>query len=366
MVGCGECVVVEPAHDCVHPGVDLIDPREMRLDDRPAGDVTHPNLFREFQRRKLPECAHAPHHGAPMARVDNPSSRSAVRVWVAGARPRTLPAAVVPVIVGVGAATGLTADGVVWWRAAAALLVSLSLQVAVNYANDYSDGVRGTDDVRVGPLRLVGSGVVAPRSVKLAAFACFGFAAVIGLALAVATTWWLLAVGAAAIAAGWFYTGGPRPYGYLGLGELFVFVFFGVVATVGTTYVAVETTSATAWIASIGVGCLACALLVINNLRDIPTDAASGKRTLAVRLGDARTRRLYIALIVLAFVVVVVVAFDRWQVVIALLAAGLAIPAVASVRRGARGLGLVAVLTQTGRLQLAYGVLFSIGLVSGS
>ena len=188
-----------------------------------------------------------------------------------------------------------------WWRVAAALLVSLALQVGVNYANDYSDGVRGTDDVRVGPTRLVASGLASPAAVKRAALASFAVAAVAGLAIALSTSLLLLLVGAAAIAAGWFYTGGPKPYGYLGLGEVFVFVFFGLVATAGTTYAANESVTALSLVMGSAVGALACALLVINNLRDIPTDREVGKKTLAVRLGERRTRWFYVALVGAAF-----------------------------------------------------------------
>ncbi|MGH9286851.1 MAG: 1,4-dihydroxy-2-naphthoate polyprenyltransferase, partial [Acidimicrobiales bacterium] len=230
------------------------------------------------------------------------------RVWLAGARPRTLPAAVVPVLVGTACVAGRAE--VVAWRAVAAGVVALALQVGTNYANDYSDGVRGTDrgDRRVGPLRLVGSGLRSPGAVKRAALTSFLVAGVAGLTLAIAVGWELLVVGALAIAAGWFYTGGPRPYGYLGLGELFVFVFFGIVATTGSAYVQEETLSGLALAASVPVGLLATALLVVNNLRDIPGDTASGKRTLAVRLGDRRTRWFYVALLVGAVVMVPVVA----------------------------------------------------------
>src|SRR5215213_9716078 len=226
--------------------------------------------------------------------------------WVVGARLRTLPAAVVPVAIGASVAAGQ--HGARWWTVLPALVVSLALQVGVNYANDYSDGVRGTDDVRVGPVRLVASGLATAGEVKRAAVAAFGVAAVAGLLLAATTSWWLLVVGAASVLAGWFYTGGSHPYGYLGLGEVFVFVFFGLVATVGTTYVALERIPGAAWWLGSGAGALACSLLVINNLRDIPTDRQVGKRTLAVRLGDRRTRILYVGLIVAAFVLVVVVA----------------------------------------------------------
>jgi|SRR5829696_6336429 len=287
-----------------------------------------------------------------------------VNRWILGARPRTLPAAVVPVAIGAGAAVG--EGDVVWWRVAVALVVSLALQVGVNYANDYSDGIRGTDDVRVGPPRLVASKLAAPPAVKRAALAAFAVAAVAGLALAVATSWWLLVVGAAAIAAAWFYTGGPRPYGYAGLGEVFVFVFFGLVATVGTTYVAVERITGLSVVMGSAAGALACALLVVNNLRDIPSDTAAGKRTLAVRLGDAATRRLYVALVAAAFALAVVGALWRWPVLVALVAVPLAVAPARTVLGAARGPALIAVLAGTGRLQLAYGALATLGLTLGA
>ena len=294
-------------------------------------------------------------------------NRQAGRVtnrWILGARPRTLPAAIVPVAVGTACAVGEPHP--VWWRAALALVVSLALQVGVNYANDYSDGVRGTDAERVGPVRLVASGLAAPSSVKRAAFAAFGVAAAAGLVLAIVTTWWLLVVGVAAIAAAWCYTGGPRPYGYAGFGELFVFVFFGLVATVGTSYVIAERLTSLMWVASIPVGLLACSLLIINNLRDIPTDRVSGKQTLAVRLGDARTRSLYTASMVVAAAAVVAVAvLWRWPAVLGLGAAVTAVPAVRLVRRGVAGRELIAVLGATGRTQLVFGLLFSIGIALG-
>jgi 1,4-dihydroxy-2-naphthoate octaprenyltransferase len=274
---------------------------------------------------------------------------------------------VVPVAVGAACAVGAAPAEVsaVWWRVAAALLVSLALQVGVNYANDYSDGVRGTDDVRVGPVRLVASGLASPSAVKRAALLAFGLAAVVGTVLAAVTTWWLLAVGAAAILAGWGYTGGPKPYGYLGLGEVFVFVFFGLVATVGTTFVVVESIPAVAWVAGAGVGALACALLVVNNLRDIPTDTVAGKRTLAVRLGDAATRRGFVGLLLLAFVCVAVAAIWRPAALLGLLALPLALTPMRTVLGGATGPALIPVLGATGKLQLAYGLAFAGGLALG-
>ena len=287
-----------------------------------------------------------------------------VKLWIAGARPRTLPAAVVPVVVGGAVAAG-GADPV-WWRLALALVVSLALQVGVNYANDYSDGVRGTDEVRVGPLRLVGSGLVPAKRVKAAAFVAFGVAAVAGGVLAVATTLWLVVVGLAAIAAAWFYTGGKNPYGYMGLGEVFVFVFFGVVATVGSTFVVIEELPSLSWLASIPVGALACALLVVNNLRDIPTDRDVGKRTLAVRLGDARTRSFYGVLVLLAGLFTVLSGVQRPAAVFGLFGVAAALPAWRVVRSGATGRDLIAVLGATGKAQLVFGATFAIGLLIGS
>jgi 1,4-dihydroxy-2-naphthoate octaprenyltransferase len=213
------------------------------------------------------------------------------RLWIAGARPRTLPAALAPVLV--GTAVAMWDGGAVWDRALLALVVALALQVGVNYANDYSDGIRGTDAERVGPVRLVGQGLAEPAAVKRAALLSFAVAGAAGLVLVLLSgLWWLLLVGAAAIVAAWTYTGGPRPYGYAGLGEVFVFVFFGLVAVGGTAAVQVGFISALAWVCGLGVGALSCAILVVNNLRDIPGDTVAGKRTLAVRIGDPATRRL--------------------------------------------------------------------------
>jgi len=285
---------------------------------------------------------------------------AALRHWVAGARPRTLPAAVVPVVVGSGVAAGY--DRFSAWRAALALIVALALQVGVNYANDYSDGVRGTDEVRVGPVRLVASGLARTRQVLAAAIACFAVAGVAGLVLAAVTSWWLLLVGAAALAAAWFYTGGSRPYGYRGLGEVSVFVFFGLVAVAGTAYVQIRTLDWLAVVAAAPVGLLACALLVINNLRDIPTDRQTGKRTLAVVLGDQRTRALYIGCILIPFCVAAALAPVAPLCLVALAAVPMAITPVRQVRRGVTGRGLILALGQTGRLQLAFGALLTLGL----
>jgi 1,4-dihydroxy-2-naphthoate octaprenyltransferase len=286
-----------------------------------------------------------------------------LRLWVAGARPRTLASAVVPVVVGLACAVGK--GGIVWWRFVAALVVSVALQVGTNYANDYSDGVRGTDTARVGPIRLVASGLASAGAVKRAAFLAFGVAALAGALLALAVGPQLLLVGAAAIAAGWFYTGGPKPYGYYGYGEAFVFVFFGVVATAGTTYVLVEHLTGLALAAGAAVGCVTCSLLVVNNLRDIPTDREAGKRTLAVRMGDRWTRRFYTTLVVAAFVIALLCVRARWPVVLTLLAVPAAVVPVRQIRNGASGRELIAVLGATARLQLSFGAAFALGLALG-
>jgi len=280
--------------------------------------------------------------------------------WLAGARPRTLPAAVVPVLVGTAVAS--SQGGTIWWRTAAALVVSVAIQVATNYANDYSDGVRGTDDERVGPVRLVAGGLASPRAVKRAAFCSFGVAGLVGLALAAAVGPELIVVGAACLAAGWFYTGGSRPYGYVGLGEVAVFLFFGVVATVGSAYVHLEHVSGLAVLASVPVGLLATALLVVNNLRDIPTDAASGKRTLAVRMGDHNTRVLYVVCVAGAFALVPPIAAARPAALVTFAALVLARKPVTAVLSGAARRDLVDVLVATGKLQLAFGLLLALGI----
>jgi 1,4-dihydroxy-2-naphthoate octaprenyltransferase len=282
------------------------------------------------------------------------------RQWLAGTRPRTLPAAVVPVLIGSGVALGY--DRFSWWRALLALVVALALQIGVNFANDYSDGVRGSDAKRVGPVRLVAAGLATPRHVLAAAFGCFLVAGAAGLALAAVTAWWLVAVGAACVAAAWFYTGGPRPYGYHGLGEVFVFTFFGVVAVAGTAYVQMDRFSWLGLAASVPAGLLACALLIVNNLRDIQGDTVAAKRTLAVRLGDARSRTAYLLTLVLAFCGAALIAIDRPLTLITAITVPLAWIPLRSVRAGASGPALVKALGQTGRLQLAFGIAFAIGL----
>jgi len=250
-----------------------------------------------------------------------------------------------------------------WTFALLSLVVSLALQVGVNYANDYSDGVRGTDDKRVGPLRLVGSGLVSPNAVKGAAFIAFGIAAVVGLIIALATSLWLVVIGAACIGAGWLYTGGPKPYGYMGLGELFVFVFFGLVATCGTMFAVTQHITLLCVYASVAVGSLAVALLVINNLRDIPGDTEVGKVTLAVRLGDKKTRSLYNLLFLACGVAIVLCAVSRRGSIVGLLGIAVAVPAIRTVRSGANGRELIAVLATTGKTQMASGLLLSLGLL---
>jgi len=266
----------------------------------------------------------------------------------------------VPVLIGSGVAAGYSRFS--WWRALLALVVALALQIGVNYANDYSDGVRGSDEKRVGPVRLVAAGLAPAGQVRLAAFGSFLVAGVAGLALAAVTSWWLLAVGVACVAAAWFYTGGPRPYGYIGLGEVFVFAFFGVVAVTGTAYVQMKSLSWLGLAAAIPPGLLACALLMINNLRDMRSDAQVGKRTLAVRLGDAKSRSAYVGALIVPFVIAVALAFFRPLTTLTVLVLPLLRAPVQSVRAGAVGPPLIRTLGQTGRIQLAFGVAFTIGL----
>jgi 1,4-dihydroxy-2-naphthoate octaprenyltransferase len=284
--------------------------------------------------------------------------------WIEGARLRTLPTAISPVLVGTGAAIG--AGTVAPLRALLALVVAVSLVIAVNFANDYSDGIRGTDDDRVGPLRLVGSRAAAPAQVRTAAIVGFAVAALAGLTLvSLSGQWWMIAVGAVCIAGAWFYTGGKRPYGYAGLGEVAVFVFFGPVAVLGTVLTQSGAPGPLAVVAAVGAGALTCAVLVANNLRDIPTDEIAGKRTLAVALGDADTRRFYAALVVLPFVLSAGSAVRSLPMLIGLLALPLAIGPVRRVLGGADGRKLIKVLGETGLVLLAWSVATAVGLALG-
>lgn len=284
--------------------------------------------------------------------------------WISGARPRTLPNAVAPVIAGTGAAAWL--HGAQWWKASLALAVSLCLIVGVNYANDYSDGIRGTDDERAGPLRLVGSKLAAPRSVLMAAIISLTLAAVAGLALALVSAPWLIAVGAACIAAAWGYTGGSRPYGYAGFGEVAVFVFFGLVAVLGTQYTQAHRIDFVGVTLAVATGALSTAVLVANNLRDIPTDAVTGKITLAVRLGDARTRVLYQGLLGLAGVLTLVLMAATPWCAAGLIAAPAAVRAAGPVRRGQGGRELIPVLRDTGLTMLVWSIAVAAALTFGS
>ena len=284
---------------------------------------------------------------------------TALSIWVAGSRPRTWPAAVVPVVVGTAAAQ----DQPNLLRASLALLVALALQVGVNYANDYSDGIRGTDDQRIGPARLVASGAATASAVKWAALGAFLCAAIAGTYLALITTGWLLLVGALCIGAAWCYTGGPNPYGYKGWGELSVFIFFGFVATAGTTYLQDERITALAVGASVPVGLLTVALLITNNLRDLPGDKAAGKLTLAVRIGDRSTRVLYIAVVAMAFLCLAYLSLLRPWVLITFLVSPLAYGPIRSMVNGDEGQSLIPVLGATGKLEMFYGAFLVVGLL---
>lgn len=282
--------------------------------------------------------------------------------WIQGARPRTLPAAIAPVLIGTAAAYELQSFRPL--NAILAAVVALLLQIGVNYANDYSDGIRGTDEDRVGPLRLVGSGAARPDHVKWAAFGAFGLAMIFGLVLVVITqAWWLILVGIGCVLAAWGYTGGKNPYGYMGLGDLFVFVFFGLVATLGTTYTQAGQVSLPAVIGAIGTGLIACALLMANNVRDIPTDTAAGKRTLAVRLGDRHARESYVLMLAVAILLVVVLAPAKpWMLIVLLLIPACLMPAWLMVN-GRKRKSLIPVLKQTGMINLGYSLLFSLALI---
>jgi 1,4-dihydroxy-2-naphthoate octaprenyltransferase len=283
--------------------------------------------------------------------------------WVEGARPRTLPNAVAPVIAGTGAAAWL--GDAVWWKALLALIVSLALIVGVNYANDYSDGIRGTDDVRAGPLRLVGSRLASPRAVATAAAISLGVGATAGLTLALVSEPWLIAIGAACIAGAWLYTGGSKPYGYIGLGEVAVFVFFGLVAVLGTQYTQALQVDGVGAALAVATGALSSAVLVANNVRDIPTDTESGKITLAVRLGDARTRLLFQALVALAFVLTLALMLATPWCAVGLVAVPLAVRAAAPVRSGRGGKDLIPVLRDTGLTMLVWSIAVAGALAFG-
>ncbi|KAA9151629.1 1,4-dihydroxy-2-naphthoate polyprenyltransferase [Amycolatopsis acidicola] len=284
-----------------------------------------------------------------------------VAEWIEGARPRTLPNAVAPVVAGVGATIQLGAF--TWWQSLLALLVALALIIGVNFANDYSDGIRGTDENRVGPLRLVGSGVAAPKLVLSAALACLGLAGVLGLVLVIATGhWWLLVMGALCILGAWFYTGGKKPYGYAGLGEIAVFVFFGLAAVLGTVYVQAGTLSWEAVLTAVAVGCFSTGVLTANNLRDIPTDREVGKKTLAVKLGDTGTRRFYLLLVAVPYVVSIALGIAHPLALIALLTAAMLITPVKAITSGGTGRGLIPVLRDTGLVMLAWSVLTAVAL----
>ncbi|ODR25070.1 1,4-dihydroxy-2-naphthoate polyprenyltransferase [Mycolicibacterium porcinum] len=280
--------------------------------------------------------------------------------WIEGARPRTLPNAVAPVLAGTGAAAW--AGSAVWWKALLALAVSLALIIGVNYANDYSDGIRGTDDVRSGPLRLVGSKLASPRAVLTAAVVSLAIGAVAGLALAAVSAPWLIAVGAVCIAGAWLYTGGKKPYGYLGLGEVAVFIFFGLVAVLGTQYTQALRIDWVGVVAAVAMGSLSSAVLVANNLRDIPTDSQTGKITLAVRLGDARTRLLYQLLVGVALVLPLVLMLATPWCAVGLLAVAPALRGLRPVRNGSTGAQLIPVLRDTGLTMLVWALTVSLAL----
>ena len=270
--------------------------------------------------------------------------------WIAGARPKTLPAAIAPVIVG----TAFAGYNATLFNTFLALVVALGLQIGVNYANDYSDGIKGTDADRVGPMRLVGSGAATPNAVKKAAIISFAISALAGLLIASRTSWWLLIIGGLAIAAAWTYTGGPKPYGYMALGEVSVFIFFGLVATIGTYYIQVDSVSREVVLASFAMGALACAILVLNNLRDLEKDAVANKRTLAVVMGDKATRDLYRWLLFFALVMVVTLSFFSFYYLLGLVALPLVAKSVRAVSQGASGAALIQLLANTGRIQIIY------------
>lgn len=285
---------------------------------------------------------------------------ASVAQWIEGARPYTFPNALTPVVAGTGAAAALGSE--VWWKAMLALTVSLALLVGVNFANDYSDGVRGTDEERVGPLRLVGSGLAAPASVKFAAMNCFALAAAVGVTLALVSAWWMVLVGALCILGSWYYTGGKKPYGYNGFGEIAVFVFFGLIAVLGTEFVQSGRVDVVGLLMAVAIGSFSSAVLMVNNLRDIRTDSESGKDTLAVKLGDARARTLHLALLVVPFLVIFALAGHTIWALTGLLAFPLAVKANEPVRNGELGANLGPALTTTGQAMLVWATAVGLAL----
>jgi 1,4-dihydroxy-2-naphthoate octaprenyltransferase len=284
-------------------------------------------------------------------------AKSSLGIWVDGARPRTLPAAIAPVLV----ATALAGDSFNPLTALLALIVSLSLQIGVNYANDYSDGIRGTDNDRIGPSRITAGGLAKAVQVRSAAFIAFFVAACAGLGLALETSWWLIAVGAVCIAAAWGYTGGKSPYGYMGLGEIFVFIFFGLIATVGSFYVQAEEITGKSILAGVIVGSLACAILVINNVRDRAKDEVAGKLTLAVRLGDKRSRIIYTVLVIAPYLLTA--GFGTPWTLLTLLTLPMTISILKALRSGIQGVDLIALLGRTGKLQMLFSLALSLALI---
>jgi 1,4-dihydroxy-2-naphthoate octaprenyltransferase len=276
--------------------------------------------------------------------------------WVLGARPRTLPAAIAPVVV----ASALAGSDFNWFRAALALKVAVWLQIGVNFANDYSDGIKGTDDDRVGPIRLVASGIATSKSVKRAAFISFAIACIAGAWLALLTSPLLIVIGASSIAAAWGYTGGKNPYGYKGLGDISVFIFFGVIATVGTFYVQTETITGLSFIVSIPMGALSCAILAVNNLRDRPKDQLAGKMTVAVRVGDINARYMYVSLLVVAHIAAIATLIPTALLTLLLLPMSISISR--QVLSGVSGKDLIPVLGRTGKLQLMFSIVFALAL----
>ncbi|MGD7003132.1 1,4-dihydroxy-2-naphthoate polyprenyltransferase [Corynebacterium halotolerans] len=289
-----------------------------------------------------------------------PRHHAAFSDWLTGARPQTWPNAFSGVVLGSGAAA--FHDGFNWWRALLALVVAWALIIGVNFANDYSDGIRGTDEDRTGPLRLTGSGLARPRHVKWAAFAAFGVAGLAGIVLSLASAWWFIIIGALCILGAWFYTGGKNPYGYRGLGEVAVFLFFGLVSVLGTEFTQRGAISWQAVVAAVGVGAISAAINLANNIRDIPSDAETGKITLAVRLGDANARRLFVVLVAVPFVASIALAFATWPALVPLLLLPLAVKAARPVYRGATGSDLIPVIGATGKTMLAWAVLTAIAL----